>query len=181
LPADSLATFRENNFFGAMTKTSGFTGDDIRWEFNGNAGLPDTHLDSMMSLNSNVTETVIAVAGTPVKVAGTFVVERESKFTGDTTGRSAFNAERVAVFPVDVVTVVRSASGNNKDITVCLALNGTVIPGSVKSNRVSATEPKSNTVLWQLSLSQNDFLEIFVSNESDTTNLVVDEAILRIN
>lgn len=181
IPAGSIAQVTNCEFLGGITILQNIQVNDIRWSFQNNAGLADTLEDCLLSLNNNATATTISVASTPVKVAGTFVVERASKYTGDTTGRATYDGERDFVTPVDIVTTIEAASGSNKDIKVYLALNGSVIANSGKNNRVGAGDPKSTTALWQLSLSENDYLEIWVSNETDTTNLIVKDAILRVN
>lgn len=175
----SIGTFRDSTFIGGMTELSGISPDDIRWAFDLNSGVSDTMPDAMLSLNSNVTETVISVAGTHVKIAGTWVVERTSHFTGDTTGTITYVAERDLTVPIDITTTISAVSGSNKDIEVCLALNGTVVANSCKANRVGQNDPRSTTVFWQLTLVQTDFLEVFISNESDTINLIAETAISR--
>lgn len=178
--AGSLATFRDANILGNMTPIAGLTPDDTRWKFDGNAGIQDTMPDGLASLNANASETVISFVSTPVKVVGTWVVERQSQFTVDTTGRITYIGERPITVPIDIVTTINSAGGTNKDIEIYAALNGSIIPNSGKTNRVGQNDPKSTTVMWQLTLNQNDFLEVFVENDTDTVNLVVSDAILRV-
>ena len=165
---------------GAGTPLNTVTTDDIRWFFAGNDDIKDTNPDGLSSLNGNATETTISIVDTPVLAAGTWVVEGVSFFTGTTGGRLTYNGEKDLSVPVDAVVTINSASGINKDITAYLALNGTVIANSGKTNRVGSTDPASITILWQLTLSTNDYLEVFVENNTDTINLVVSDAILRI-
>lgn len=181
ITADNLGALTGTRIFGLGTPLAGITTNDIRWVFQNNDDIPDTIPDAMLSLNSNATETVIETVDTPVKVAGTWVIERESFFSGDTTGRATFDGERDVVVPVDITTTIEAASGTNKDITIYLALNGTVIANSGKTNRVGSNDPKANTVLWQLSLSETDFLEVFIENNTDEVNLICSSAILRVN
>lgn len=181
IPVGSIAQVTNCEFLGPITVLQNITVSDIRWSFKNNAGLEDTLEDCLLSLNNNATATTIGASSTPVKVAGTWVVERAAKYTGDTTGRATYVAERDMTTPVEIVTTIEAASGTNKDIKIYLALNGTVITNSAKSNRVSASDPKNTTVIWQLDLSENDYLEVYVSNESDTTNLIVVDAVLRVN
>lgn len=181
IPSGSIGQVTNCEFLGPVTPIQNITVSDIRWSFKNNAGLADTLEDCLLSLNSNTTETVISVASTPVLAAGTWVVERQAKYTGTTAGRATYNAERDMTTPVEIVTTIEAASGSNKDIKIYLALNGTVIANSAKSNRVSAGDPKNTTVLWQLDLSENDYLEVYVSNETDTANLIVKDAVLRVN
>jgi len=163
---------------GAGAPLTGVTIDDARWNFRANTDITDTQPDAMVSLTGNTTETV-TTGGVAVKIAGTWVVERNSLFTADTTGRITYDGERPLATPVDIVTTIKSASGNNKDISVFLALNGTKIDNSVQTSRVSVTDPESVSVIWQLVLNQNDFLEVFIANDTDNINLIASSAIQR--
>ena len=165
---------------GAGTALDTVTTDDVRWIFSGNDDIKDTNPDGLLSLNGNATETTITTQDVPVLTAGTWVVESTSFFTGTTAGRLTYVGEKDLAVPVDIVATVISASGTNKDITVYLALNGSVIANSGKTNRVGATDPASVTALWQLTVSTNDYLEAWVENNTDTINLVVSDAVLRI-
>ena len=178
--AGRIAKVESSTFTGGMTALQNITIDDVRWLFRDNTPIPDSQPDAMVSLTGSATETTISAANTPVKAAGTFVVERESQFTSDTTGKIIYDGERDLVTPIDITTTISAVSGTNKDITVYLALNGTVITNSGKSNRVGAADPRNTSVLWQLSMSTNDFLEIWVENNTDTINLIVEDAILRV-
>jgi hypothetical protein len=180
VPAGSLATLRESNFVGGMASVSGISQDDIRWDMQGNNDPADTMPDAMLSLTGNATETVIGTPGTAVKVAGTWVVERASKFTGDTTGRATSDSEQDLTSPLDIVMTVRPVSGSNKDITAYLAINGSIVTNSGQTTRVSSNDPKQVKVQWQEALAETDFVEVFVANETDTVNLVVDSANLRV-
>jgi len=180
ITSGNIGSITGTRIFGAGTPLVGITIDDIRWNFQNNDDIQDTMPDAMLSLNSNTTETSIAMVDTPVKVTGTWIIERESFFSGGTTGRITFNGERDIVVPVDITTTIEAASGTNKDITIYLSLNGTIIANSGKTNKVSANDPKATSVLWQLTVTENDFLEIFLENNTDSVNLVCSSAILRV-
>ncbi len=167
-------------FTGGMGTIENILPSDVRWVLEANQGVQDTVVDAMASTVANATETVIAVAGTAVKLNATFTVDRDSKFTVDTTGRCTYIGERGVVVPVDIVATLRSASGTNKDISLYLALNGSTIAGSVKSNKVGVTDPRIISVIWQLLLSENDFLEVWVANDTDTINLVGVDVVIRV-
>lgn len=177
----NIGSVKSSRIFGAGASTplSGIDQDDIRWLFEGNDEITDTNADGLLSLNGNATETVITVATTPVLVNATWVVERNSLFTGTTGGRLTYNGERDLAVPIDIVATVISASGVNKDISIYLALNGTPVTNSAKTNRVGVTDPKNTSVPWQLTLSESDFLEAYIANDTDTINLIVQDAVLR--
>jgi len=182
LPAGAIGTITNStlNLGGMTVPVSGYTASDVRWAFRDNSGVSNTVPDAMLSLNSNATETVISVVNTPVKVAGTWVVERVALFSGDTSGRVTSLSERGVTSPIDITATISAASGSNKDITIYLALNGSIISNSGETNKVSAGDPKNTTVFWQAVLQENDYLEVWVENNTDTQNLVAESAILRV-
>jgi len=180
VPANNIGRISNMNLPAGGSPLSGITRDDIRWTFKDNDQVQDTMPDGMVSLNSNATATAIAVVNTPVLAAGTFVCERESLFSCTTGGRITYLGERSLTSPVDIVATIEAASGTNKDITIYAAVNGTVVANSAKSNKVGSGDPKNTTVLWQAELNTNDYIEIFVENNTDTTDLLVIDAILRV-
>lgn len=180
LPVGSIATVVSCEFLGGMTTLENITTDDIRWSFLGNSGIPNSNPDALLSLNGNATETVIALVDTPVKVAGTWVIERVSQMTGTTDGRVTFNAERTLASPITIQVTISSASGTNKEVHMHLALNGSIIANALSVNKVGQNDPRTLNIPWQLNLSENDYIEIFVENKTDAVNLIVSQAIVRV-
>lgn len=176
----SIATVSTCEFLGGMDALENITNDDIRWNFSGNSGIPDTNPDTLLSLTDNATETVITIVDTPVKVAGVWVDEGSSFFTGDTTGRATYLGERDLTAPVTVQNTIKASSGTNKDIKMYVAVDGVVVPSAVSANRVGQNDPRTLTIPWQVDFSENSYVEIFVENNTDTTNLIVTNSILRV-
>ena len=181
VPAGLIANVMSNSTSGGMGTISGVTVDDIRWNFDGNSDIPDTRPDALLSLTSNATETVISGAGTPVLAAGTWVIESVSQMSGTTGGRATFDLEKDARLPVDVSATLSMASGGSVQVKVYLALNGSVISAASGEGTASSSASTRISVPWQLLVSANDFVELFVSNEDSTVNVVVTDAILRVN
>jgi len=179
VPAGKLAMVTNCELGPDIAPTQNIVNSDIRWDFQGNNRIPDSITDAMASLTSNVTETVITTINTPVKVAGTWVIEREARFIVDATGRLTYIGERDIVLPLDATITINSASGTNKDITGYIALNGSIINNSQVISRVGATDPRNISLHWQQNMSTNDYIELFVENNSDTINLVASHAINR--
>jgi hypothetical protein len=179
VPAGRLGMVGNSEFIGGMTDLENITVDDLRWQFTSNSPTADTQPDAMLSLTSNATATVIASANTPVLVAGTWVVERTSQFTGTTAGRYTYDAGKDLTVPADVVVDMEPSSGTNKDLTVYIALNGSIITNSGRKVRVDSGNPLNVTCLWQFKLSTSDFVEVYVENNTDTTNILVSGAINR--
>ena len=177
----SIALVQSCEFLGGMAATDGnITVNDIRWKFVGNSGIDDTQPDSLLSLTSSSSTTTITTINTPVKVVGTWVSERASHFTNNTNGRATYNGEIGLTTPIDAVLVIDPSAGTNKDFRAYIAINGSVVTNSGNTKRADAGNPQELTLLWQRKLAQNDFVELFIENKTDTTNVIVKDAILRV-
>ena len=182
VPTGQLATVSGCDFNNMDTPISGVSkSDTLRWRFLNNAGIKDSITDSLLSLTANATATVITTISTPVKVAGTWVIEDESLMTGTITGRATYLPEISARLPVDIVVDVEPVSGTNKLIKVYLALNGSIITASGRQVLANSGDPLNVACIWQLSLSAGDYLEVFVENNSDAVDILVSGAVLRVN
>ena len=175
-----LATVENSSFIGGITDLQNITNQDVRWNFSDNSPTPDTLADALISLNGNATATVIPAVDTPTLVAGTWVDQGCSLFACSAAGRVTYIGERDGKFPIDIAVTIRSDSGTNKDIHVYLALNGAHVADSGKQDKVGVTDPTNISLPWQLNLSENDYLEVFVENNSDAIDLVVIDATLRV-
>jgi hypothetical protein len=179
--ANNLATVINTEFSGGLDPLTNITTSDIRWDFRGNAGVKDTITDALLGFNNNATETVISITSTPVIVNATWVCERESKFTCTTGGRATYDGERDGTFPADVAVGLVASGGGSKDATVYIAVNGSVITNSGRTVQTSGSTPRTLSIPWQLDLSDGDYVEVYISNDTDTVNLIVEHAVLRIN
>lgn len=178
ISANFIAAVTDTQFTGVTTPLSGITTDDFRWDFQGNGVVADSNADAMVSLTANATVTTLAV-GVPALIAGTWVVERESMFTGTTGGRITYNGERDLTTPIDITITLNPVSGTNKVFRAYLALNGAVIVNSGKAIRLDNADPLAITVPWQLKLTTGDFLEVFVENETDSIDVTVIDGVMR--
>jgi hypothetical protein len=179
--SNSVATVSSSGLAGGgATPLTGISITDIRWAFSGNSGVEDTIEDALIYFRNNVTQTVIGVANTPYLVAGTWVQSRASKFTTTSAGRATFTAERPITVPVDIAAQLKMASGGTVNVTVYLAKNGSVISDSAITASVSSSALTGVNIHWQLTLNPNDYLEVFVANNTNTINVIADQALLRI-
>lgn len=179
---NSVATLTSCNFSGGVTPETGIDpANSIRWVSLGNDDIPDTRPDSLISMVSNVTETVIPLANTPVKVAGTWVTEFESMFQSDATGRITYVGERDLRVPIDYSATLLAASGGDKQATVYMALNGATIPQTAKQTTINSTKAATVANIWQLTFKNGDYVELFVENNDNTINIVCQDAVGRVN
>lgn len=181
VPANLLATVAAGNFDGVTTPLSGIVQDDIRWKFLGNSGIEDTVVDALVYMNANATVTTISTINTPVKVAGTFTVEREAHFLCDTTGKCAFLDEIGIPIPIGITVLAAPSSGGSKNFTVYLARNGSVITASGIPATAASGTPVQVVIPWQRDLVSADEFEIFIENNSDAQDFLVSTARLLAN
>jgi len=179
--AGGLGTILNTRITGTGIPLSGITTDDALWQFLLNDDIADTRPDGLLSLQSNATNTVIATAGVGVLVAGTWVVETTSQMTGTTAGRLTYDGGKDAKLPISGSVTIEPASGGAQTLGVQVAINGTVIANSLQIATTSASNPTNIPINWQENLSPADFVELFVSNISTTTDVLVSTAVLRVN
>jgi len=166
---------------GAETPISGVSVDDALWEFDLNNKIRDSRSDALISLQNNATATIISAVSTPVKVAGTWVIEGDSQFSSDTTGRTTYDGFKDARLPTGYSLSVEPVSGTNVTISAFVAINGVVVANSRRPGTASAGQPASITIPWQITYSQGDYVEAFVQNDSNTTNILVSSGVGRTN
>ena len=178
--AGQIATVQSCEFIGGMTPLDTIASTDFRFSFQGNSGIPDTNPDGLLSLTANATDTEISAVDTPTLIAGTWVVEGVSHFTGDANGRLTYIGERDLIAPIDVVLDFEPVSGTNKDLRVCVAINGSPVAATCRLSRVDSGNPQSVASVWQYTFTNGDYLEAFVENASDAVDILVIGAVLRI-
>jgi len=132
-------------------------------------------------MQGNSTATVISSTATPVKAAGTFTVgDVSTGFTADTTGKITDTEAQTHRHIINAIATLDTASGSNHLISMYIAINGTVIPETKMSDTVSAGLPRSIATFLNTEISDLDYVEIFVRNESTTDNIIVKNAKLSI-
>lgn len=171
-----------SNFIGAVTElVGGDVATDVQWQYANNQGIEDTMVDALLSMQGNATATVIASAGVGVLAAGTWVVEQEAQVTSTTAGRVTLNSKKKVRLPITASITIEPVSGGNTTVGCMIAIDGTVQTNSLRTATASSGNPTSITVPWQETLEETQYIEIFVTNEDATTNVLVSSALLRVN
>jgi len=162
------------NFSGGSTYVSGITSDNNKSRWSECRGIPNSSAISGYYMNGNTTATVISAIGTAVKVAGTTTSAAITQKFTNTDNRSTYNGAILRDFKV---TVVLSAnSGNNNEIGIYIAKNGTLITESeiyITTNAGGRAE--GGVVQTIVALTQDDYIEVFVENSTSDTNITVSE------
>jgi hypothetical protein len=128
---------------------------------------------AQVTMQANATATTIATAGTAVKVAGTWVVQTESNFTGDTTGRLTYNGGTTEVVSANVSITFQHAGGGTDNLAVYIAKNGSVLTASKLTRAITGTTRGNVGTFFNVSMTADDYLEVFVANDSDTSDITV--------
>ena len=177
----NLATVHNCRFFGTGTPLQTITTGDIRWFFTLNDEIPETHQDCLMSQITNATATTISVATTPVKLAGSWNLEEAFFFTTDATGTMTYVGDKDIEIDVSMSFSAAPVSGTNKSINFYVAKNGSHVVNSRAYNNLSAGDVGRTTLIWRISLSKNDYVEAFVANDTDTIDVLVEDAVMRLS
>ena len=120
------------------------------------------------------TPTAIAVPGTYYKVNGTFaLLPHNHLVTPDTTGRLTYTGVSDRHFHV-VVSCSMTCASNNQTLGFELAHNGVPMPASQLKRRVgTGTDIGAVALHGDALLSSNDYIEIFLTNETSTAEVTM--------
>jgi len=131
-------------------------------------------------LHGNATATVITTQDTPVKVAGTFVTDAASSFTTDATGRLTYTGSTTTVVQF-VASVTLVPVGTNQLLTIQLAKNGVPITNAKMTRTVSSGASGNVSIVFNISMATSDYVELFVANNSSTSNITVTDCLLGVS
>ena len=163
------------NFSGGGTYLTGVGDSDNKALFVNNVGITNSSEVAQYYMNGNTTATTISVAGTPVKAAGTTTEATAvtSKFN-HTNNRAEYVGAIDRIFKCTATMSV--SAGSNNQVGAYIAKNGTVLPESeiyVTTN--SGGRAENVAVQTLVPMTANDYLEIWVENETATTDITVSE------
>ena len=175
-----FASITASNLKGAGTPLQQITPDDARFGFVNNNAIRDTRPDGLLSLQGNTVATVTG-ASTAVLVAGAWVVGPVGQFTGTTAGRLTYIGGKDARLPVTFSVSIAPTLSTGIAMSAYVAVNGTKVTASRRQGTASAGGPTSITIPWQHTFSTNDYVEVFVENNTNATDLLVSTAIARVN
>ena len=172
--ANKIALVQSVEFDPDMTPLSGVANTDIRWEFQTNSGLPD----STKAADTFITSTQLVTIGT----IGVFVVinggswssDIANRFTTNSAGRITYISEVDATFLISGTATLDKTTGGSDVLEMRIAKNGTTMAKS--GTFTQSADP--TTVMSQalITLTKDDFLELFVANNTSTGNIDVNVA-----
>lgn len=171
----------EGGINGTTFAATGLTQKDTSVYAAGNTFITSGEPDALIALVNNATTTTISAIDTPVLVAGTWVEADSTKFTTTSAGRITYDDIKPFTGPIDIVLSVDPASGTNQNIRAYVAKNGSIIANSGKTTLADSGSPEIITLIWQATLAQNDFLEVWIENKTSSNNVTVKDATIRFN
>jgi hypothetical protein len=142
-------------------------------------GLPGSTPRGLISMQGNTTDTDIVTQAVPVLVAGTWNSQVVEGFSASAAGRLTYILDNTRAFVVDACASMHPVSGS-RDCAFMLAKNGTVIADSLMFASVTSGGEQEISTNWIVSLAQNDYVEVFVSNLDGAQDITVNSAIIRV-
>lgn len=154
---------------GTAIPLVGLSPSDENWTMTDNTGIADSRIVGGFYLDTAV-ETVITTINTPVKVAGTTIGLALNERLVATTNRLTYTGLQPTIATLTGSFAVDS--GNNVNLSFYIAKNGVILPESRSMVRVgSGTDERSGVITSLVDLLPNDYVEIWVENNSGTDNL----------
>jgi hypothetical protein len=161
------------NFSGGGTYTAGVQFNDNKSLFVNCRGISNSAELANYYMQNNATLTDIVTQGVAIKIAGTTTAASINQRFTHSNNRATYVGALTRAFKVSAVASVTSATAN-KQIGFYVAKNGAVLPDSemyVTTNANNRAE--SVAVQTIVSLATNDYIEIYVENDTDNTDVTV--------
>jgi hypothetical protein len=163
---------------GGMVALDTISNSDAGWDFDAVNILADTQPHAIVSLNAQATTTITATS-TPVAVNGNFSPAGVQLYETNANGRITYKGKRDRFVRIDATLSFQQNGGNGRILTAAIAVNNTVLAASTVQREVDNGEAGAVALTWGVDLSTDDFIEIFVGNNSTTDNIQVNQLILR--
>ena len=171
-PGGETLSLRVVNFAGGGTYLAGADFDDVETLIESTRGLVNSTPSAHVFMTGNATATPVAATGTFYKVLGTTSQGTySSKFTFS-QNRATYNGGFSRFFRISASAAMKS--GNNNDVRMRFAVNGVTLPDSnQRAVTGSAGRVESITTLGTVLLNPGDYIEIWVANDTSTSNITV--------
>ncbi len=162
------------NFSGGGTYTTGVAYTDNKALFSNNRGINNSAEIAYYTMNNNATATTVASSGVAYKIAGTTTSQAVTQKFTNTDNRATYTGAITRAFSVSAV--LSCTSGNNNQIGLYIAKNGTILTESeVYITTGGSGRAEGGKIQAILQLVTNDYIEIFVENSTTAANITVTE------
>lgn len=166
------------NFSGGGTYTNGVTFSDNKALFLNCVGIQNSASIAHMTMINNATATDIVTQSVAVKVAGTTTSQSITQKFSHSNNRATYTG--AIEKPFRVTAIFSFTAGNNNVVSGYIAKNGTIISNSEASSTANITggligRAENVAVQTVVQLAQNDYLEVWVANNSANTDITVSD------
>lgn len=143
----------------------------------------NTEKDDVASGNIYISSsalTTIATMDVPVKVAGTTTALSLFRVTMPSSNRLTYTGSKTRRFQV-IVSITGTCASSNRNFSFHIYKNGSKLPESTQSMKLaSGVSAGSLTLSCTVSLATNDYIEVWAENNSDNTDITVENMNLSI-
>jgi hypothetical protein len=173
IPVESFI-FDTVAFSGGATYVSGIAQTDSRSLWVNNTGVVNTSTTGVMTMQGNATATTVSASDVEYKAAGVTTLDTSvsQKFSMPVDNRLQYDGAINRQFRCTAMLTV--TSGNNVQVGVYFAKNGTPI---VNSEMYATTDGNGRfenmAVQTVVELTQGDYMEVFVENATNTTDITL--------
>lgn len=160
------------NFSGGSTYLGGIDHTDNKSLFVNCNGITNSSEIASYYMNNNATVTTITTVDTAVKIEGTTTDSAVTQKFTHTNNRQTYVGSITRFFKVSAT--VSFDSGNNKVVGCYIYKNGVEVTESEVYGTTNGSGRAENvTIQAILELQTNDYVEIWIENSTDTTNVTV--------
>ena len=177
--AGGAGVLRAINILGAFTSTGNINSSDISWEFSGSNVLQDSNSVGLASMSINNVQTPI-IDSVPVKVAGVWVIQSDSRFTVDTTGRITYIGNKPLLSGVMATFTVQKLGGGTEAYVFNIALNGSILLAAQASLSTDSTRDGNLAITFNQQMVNGDYIELFATGILTSNNVIVYSANLNV-
>lgn len=164
------------NFSGGATYVAGIQHTDNRALFQNCKGISNSAEIGQMYFTNNATENPIATQGVFEKIEGTTTASAENEKFSHTNNRLTYTGGITREFVVTASCSANSVVTPAANITVRIAKNGVTLAESESQATTSSSGRNENFYCQTLvQLATNDYVELFIANNSTANNLLVTE------
>lgn len=122
---------------------------------------------------SSAATTIISSTGVPVKVSGTTTAVNLFRVSSPTNNRLTYTGTKTKKFLI-ICSLTATQVSTNKYFSFYIAKNGVILPESRQEVKIlSSSDQGPITISCTLPLAPNDYIEVWVENETSSTDLTV--------
>lgn len=161
-----------------------FCDEDAQWYYkkSGIIQTAESGFYGELSMVNNATQTVITSTSNYTKILGTTVQGAVHNFTTVGNNRLKATATVSKTYVIDVSATVQCPTAVNQEIFISIFKNGTIIPSSEKSfTNFLNSQVQVISTGCVISLTQNDYIEVFIKNSTGLNALLIKSLTLKIN